>query len=231
MTPGPNRPKWIHGCAGPATKHGGGGVPRAIRCPCPGRGAGKGSTVEEGCPGEDSSLAEVPRGRAVAATCTVVSMTRQNPASKSGARRLAKVVAYVVHKSRLLVFTHDDIALELAGVQVPAGTIEPGEAPAAAAVREVLEETGLSTRVVADLGGERYDVRPSRAEVHERHFFQLELLDPDPPERWAAGETHPSGGGVGARWTCWWLPLQHAHVLCAGFGARVGLLPGNDELD
>jgi hypothetical protein len=28
--------------------------------------------------------------------------------------------------------------------------------------------------------------------------------------------------GVTERWTCWWIPLEYAHVLCAGFGARIG---------
>lgn len=158
-----------------------------------------------------------------------MSMTRQVPELGHTVRRVAKVVAYVVHESRLLVFTHDGQPLEIAGVQVPAGAIEPGEAPESAVVREVREETGLSTRVVADLGIERYDVRPSKAEVHERHFFQLALLGQDPPEGWAAGETRPSEGGPAVQWTCWWLPLQHAHVLCAGFGARVGRILANDE--
>ncbi|WP_417563735.1 NUDIX domain-containing protein [Microbacterium sp.] len=49
---------------------------------------------------------------------------------------------------------------------MPAGTIEPGEAAEDAVVREI-----------------RYDVWPSKPEVHERHFFQLALLDDDPPER------------------------------------------------
>ena len=51
-----------------------------------------------------------------------------------------KVVCYVVHRTRLLVFSHED---PLAGVQVPAGTIELGEDPAEAAVRETFEETTL----------------------------------------------------------------------------------------
>lgn len=135
-----------------------------------------------------------------------------------------KVVGYVLRDDRLLVFTHDDVPLEEAGIQVPAGSIERGEEPRDAAVREVLEETGVETRVVKELGIEHYDISPSRPEIHERHFFQLEPADADLPERWAAGEFSPSGSGAGARWTCWWLPIQHGHVLSAGFGARLGQL-------
>ncbi|WP_125613373.1 NUDIX hydrolase [Specibacter cremeus] len=136
---------------------------------------------------------------------------------RPGRRTVRKVVAYIVHDRRLLVFTHDHVAIEIAGVQVPAGTIEPGELPEEAVVREALEETGIATRVVRALGVEHYDVRPSKAEVHERHFFLLAPLEQALPDRWGAGEESPSDGGDAERWTCWWLPLKNAHVLCAGF--------------
>ena len=139
-----------------------------------------------------------------------------------------KAVAYVVHRGRLLVFTHDDVPIEVTGVQVPAGTVEPGEAPAEAAVREVFEETGLKTRVVRELGTELYDVRPAKEERHERHFFQLAPVVDSVPERWQAGEEHPSKGQA-QRWTCWWAPLEHGHVLCAGFGALLGRVVADAE--
>jgi 8-oxo-dGTP pyrophosphatase MutT (NUDIX family) len=50
-------------------------------------------------------------------------------------------VVYVERDTELLVFDHrDDPA---AGTQVPAGGLLDGEAPAAAAIREVREETGI----------------------------------------------------------------------------------------
>ncbi|WEG07560.1 NUDIX domain-containing protein [Microbacterium horticulturae] len=137
-------------------------------------------------------------------------------------RLVRKVVAYVVDQERLLVFTHDDVPLEIAGVQVPAGSIEADETPELAVMREVFEETGLRTQIVRDLGVERYDMWPSKPERHERHFFHLALVDDVVPERWSAGEESPSDGGNPQRWTCWWLPVQNGHVLCAGFGARLG---------
>lgn len=55
---------------------------------------------------------------------------------------LGKVTAFVVRDGRprrLLVFRHP-----LVGLQLPAGTVEPGESPVDAARREVAEETGVA---------------------------------------------------------------------------------------
>lgn len=139
-----------------------------------------------------------------------------------------KAVAYVVHRGRLLVFTHDDVPIEVTGVQVPAGTVDVGESPAEAVVREVREETGLEVSVVRDLGVELYDVRPGKDEVHERHYFHLVPVEDSVPERWQAGEDQPSTGRA-QRWTCWWTPLDQGHVLCAGFGALLGRVAAETE--
>lgn len=130
-----------------------------------------------------------------------------------------KVVCYVVHRDRLLVFTHED---PLAGVQVPAGTIEPGEDPASAAVRECQEETTLGARIIRALGVMDYDLRPAKPEVAQRHYFLMELVDPDPPEIWEAGDPFPSDGSEPPTWTCWWVPLHRAHILAVGFGQALG---------
>ncbi len=57
-----------------------------------------------------------------------------------------KVLAYIARyrngSTQLLVFTHRDHPE--AGVQVPAGTVEPGEAIEAALFREIWEESGLA---------------------------------------------------------------------------------------
>lgn len=147
-----------------------------------------------------------------------------------GRRSVQKAVAYVVHQGKLLVFTHDDFPMEITGVQVPAGLIAEVESPADAVVREVGEETGLTARIVRSLGVESYDMWPTKPEVHERHFFQLELVDPDVPDRWNCGEQDPSDGGEPVSWTCWWMALTDAHVLCAGFGARLGSIEADGEL-
>ncbi|MDM7990416.1 NUDIX domain-containing protein [Arthrobacter sp. zg-Y877] len=135
-----------------------------------------------------------------------------------------KVVCYAVQQDHLLVFTHNAVPLEVTGVQVPAGTIRPGEEPAQAAVRELQEETGLTGRVQRYLGKSVYDLRPKRFELATRHFYQLEVSVSDLSARWEAGEPDPDDGGSPASWTCWWMPLPQAHVLAAGLGAMLGEL-------
>ncbi|WP_458205042.1 NUDIX hydrolase [Haladaptatus sp. NG-SE-30] len=85
-----------------------------------------------------------------------------------------KAYAYVTRdgaQTELLVFEH---ANQDVGVQVPKGTIEDGEDPREAVVREVQEESGLT---------EFESIRPLTTDVwhhHEkpkayrRHFFHLE---------------------------------------------------------
>jgi ADP-ribose pyrophosphatase YjhB (NUDIX family) len=55
---------------------------------------------------------------------------------------IEKVTAFVIRtaneRAELLLFEHP-----YAGIQIPAGTVEPGEMPEAAVVRETHEETGL----------------------------------------------------------------------------------------
>ncbi len=138
--------------------------------------------------------------------------------------QVQKVVCYIVHDDHLLVFTHDDVPLQVTGVQVPAGSIEAGEEPEQAAVREVFEETGLTASVVRFLGAASYDITPARFEIATRHFFQLSVEWADVTARWQSGESDPSEGDDVHRWTCWWLPLTNAHVLAAGQGALIGRL-------
>ena len=139
-------------------------------------------------------------------------------------QRTEKVVCYVVNDGHLLVLTHLDAPIEETGVQVPAGTIKPGEAPEDAALREAAEETGVDgLRVVAKLGEADYDCSPMRFEVMHRHFLHLTVAS-DVGARWIAGEDDPSHGTAIHRWECWWLPLAKAHVLASGQGQLLGAL-------
>lgn len=134
-----------------------------------------------------------------------------------------KVLVYVVHDDKLLVFRHTDFSYEEVGLQVPAGSIRPGESPEAAALREAREETGLKEfEIVRKLGEYTYDISPYRWEIQHRHVFELELREPA-PERWTSQEDH-DGQGEPTRFECFWIPLDTAHILQSGQGALLGRL-------
>lgn len=130
-----------------------------------------------------------------------------------------KVVAYIVRDGQVIVFRHgDDESLDESGIQLPAGTIEPGELAADAVLREAREETGLpGLRVVRYLGAGEYDMRPSQDSVHVRHFFEL-TVDGEVPTTWTVYEA----GHI--RFDLYWLPLRQAHVVGAGQAAMIGRL-------
>jgi 8-oxo-dGTP pyrophosphatase MutT (NUDIX family) len=112
-----------------------------------------------------------------------------------------RVVAYVVRDGALLVFDHRDVPQ--AGTQFPAGTVEDGEEPAAAVVREVLEECGVRTRVVRELG--TTDAIAPRGEPRRNYFF--ELTTDDARDKWehvVAG----GGGDDGMVFVCRFVPRE-----------------------
>ncbi|MGJ0387875.1 NUDIX domain-containing protein [Microbacterium sp. CGR1] len=133
-----------------------------------------------------------------------------------------KAVCYVIAEDRLLVFTHDDTDILATGVQVPAGTVRDDESAVQAAERELFEETGLRGTVTRSLGTEFYDLAPLRDQVALRHFFRMEVVDPEASAVWQAGEADPATGVSPVSWTCRWIPLAQAHVLAGGLGARLG---------
>jgi 8-oxo-dGTP pyrophosphatase MutT (NUDIX family) len=133
-----------------------------------------------------------------------------------------KVVCYIVREGRLLVFKHLDEAWDESGLQVPAGSIKPGETPEAAAIREASEETGLASfRLVRKIGESRYNMAPYRSETHHRHVFHLEV-DEVTSERWVSTEEDPDDGSAPKHFECYWIPLSQGHVLSGGQGALLG---------
>jgi 8-oxo-dGTP pyrophosphatase MutT (NUDIX family) len=73
-------------------------------------------------------------------------------------------------------------------LQVPAGTVKPGEDIELALLREVLEETGLeNVRVARKLAVYNY-LNPETGQVNERHIFHLSAAD-STPDFWEWIET------------------------------------------
>jgi len=106
--------------------------------------------------------------------------------------RKQKIVAYIIRKQgserELLSFTHRDYPE--AGIQVPAGTVDPGEKPEQTLFREVYEESGLdikqeSYQLLGIFQWERYD----RHEIHQRFVYQINLKQ-DTADQW----THSVSG-------------------------------------
>ncbi len=141
-----------------------------------------------------------------------------------------KVYAYITQGEQLLVFRHVD-APE-AGIQVPGGTVQPGESLPEAVLREAFEETGLADlEIVSALGAAWYDTaaRDKPGELHHRHFYHLRAAAP-PPATWRHVERDPSDGGPPILFEFSWMPLAQApDLLIADMGALahlVGLRPG-----
>lgn len=86
---------------------------------------------------------------------------------------LEKAYGYITREHeghvQVLVFEQNR---EGAGIQIPKGTVEEGETPQEAIIREMFEETGLTDLVVQDLIAQDYFEHYSGA-LHKRYFFHL----------------------------------------------------------
>ncbi len=129
-----------------------------------------------------------------------------------------KVLAYVTRGDELLAFRHRDFPE--AGLQVPAGTVEDGESPEAAVLRELYEESGLAdVEIVRRLGRYRYDRAPDHEEIHDRHIYHLKLVG-QAPSTWLHYETN-GGSKVGPpiAFNLFWMKLDDPALdLAAGQG-------------
>ncbi|SDT44634.1 NUDIX hydrolase [Microlunatus soli] len=142
-------------------------------------------------------------------------------AARNGWRE--KVLIYLTRDpSELLVLEHTD-EYPTAGVQVPGGGVEPGEQPAAAAVRELAEETGLHSRSPAVyLESRIWDqaVAPSMV----RHYFWV-AAPADAPDRWS----HVVTAGEEDEGMLFWLTFRSRNT--AGLTAGYGWDSALDRLD
>ena len=143
--------------------------------------------------------------------------TRRNPRPK--------VLAYVVRPRGgtwdVLVFEH--VGCPEAGVQVPGGSIEPGEMPQQAAYREVWEETGLTGLTLVQSLGPFLYYNAYAAAWDLRHVFVLTPTGPV-PECW---DHVVMGGGEdrSLRFRCFWLDREEAaRVLIGGRGEYLRLV-------
>lgn len=107
--------------------------------------------------------------------------------------RHRKAYCYITHQDRLLVMTHPDHPE--AGIQVPGGSIEPGEEPTVGALREACEETGLEATglEMAGLLGAAEFIHTRINEIHQRYFYHLRCTTA-PPATWRHYEFTPSDG-------------------------------------
>lgn len=84
----------------------------------------------------------------------------------------------VVHKNKILGFHAVDPTSQARYFFIPGGGIEPGENPAASAVRECLEETGYRVRILEETAFERkYDFLWNGKINHCRTIFFVGVLD------------------------------------------------------
>ena len=133
-----------------------------------------------------------------------------------------RAYAYITRGSRLLLFTQP--GAPEAGIQVPAETIEPGENPRDAVMREAKEETGLT-----GLRYERFLVRDTRDmrdcgsdELQHRWFFHLSVEGPT-EETWRHREHSEDGPLIHPR-DFLWADVRALPELVAGYDDKIDLL-------
>ncbi|TPW32191.1 NUDIX domain-containing protein [Martelella alba] len=123
-----------------------------------------------------------------------------------------KVLIYAVLGDRLLVFDEPDFPF--VPMQVPGGTLEPGEDALTGAQREFYEETGLSGAAVWQSHGSYLSVhwdRDGQKHHHRRHVFSVTLGSPQQHE-WIHFENHAFDGSPPIRFRLFFLPWKEARA-------------------
>lgn len=139
---------------------------------------------------------------------------------------IVKVITYITCEGHLLVFRQPDFPAQ--GVQVPGGSVEPGESLEDAALREAREETGLDELTVsARLGAAHYELKVDVGPPHQRHFFHL-IYGGTRREPWRYLEPRPAAAPPAVTRELWWQPLADVsldwemHALLGTLKTRLG---------
>ncbi len=118
-----------------------------------------------------------------------------------------RVFTYITRDRHLLLLDHTDH--RYLDPQIPGGTVEPGEAPEIAALREAREETGLKQlQAVSLLGAMEKDLSDiGRDETIVAWYYHLETSEVTPP-RWRHFENDPSEGDGPIEFELYWSSFE-----------------------
>lgn len=131
-----------------------------------------------------------------------------------------KVLAYITQGDRLLVFRQPDYPTW--GVQVPGGSIEPGENYDLAVLREVFEETGLRDVKIVSYLGSLFTARPEH--MRELHCYHLATTTPI-DEQWRHYEMHSTSRVGPIAFDFFWVPIKNPGVTLYRGHEMLSLLP------
>ena len=109
--------------------------------------------------------------------------------------RRRRVYGYITGQQGVLILEHPKHPE--AGLQVPGGTVEPGESPEAAVMREVFEETALKNlSAPVLLGRHTFDMREyDMNEEQDAWFYQMHTMEPT-ADSWLHEERFGTAGSL-----------------------------------
>ena len=124
-----------------------------------------------------------------------------------------KADIYLTAGRDVLVFRQPD--QPYVGLQIPGGTVDPGESHLQAAMREFNEETGIELTCAFEFVADQIALFDNDAgcDVHCRRLYHGRLpahAAINRQHRWEHFEMDPSGGGDPIRFDLFWLDIDRA---------------------